>query len=111
MNPAYVTEQPTREQIEARRGPLVLEFVTNWCGHGQVAQPAVAEALAHYGQVERLNVEDGKGRPLGRSFGVKLWPTLIFLKDGVEVTRVVRPTQAEPVRTALKAIDGSISHG
>ncbi len=44
---------------------------------------------------------DGKGRPLGRSYGVKLWPTLVFLKDGHEVARVVRPADATPLKQAL----------
>jgi thioredoxin 1 len=36
-------------------------------------------------------VEDGKGKPLGRSFRVKLWPTLVLIQKGREVGRVVRP--------------------
>jgi thioredoxin 1 len=49
-----------------------------------------------------LRVEDGRGRPLGRAFGVKLWPTLIFLHNGQELARVVRPTRPEVVLEALK---------
>jgi thioredoxin 1 len=37
--------------------------------------------------VRHVKVEDGSGRRLGRSFGVKLWPTLVFLRDGREVAR------------------------
>ena len=51
-----------------------------------------------------LKVEDGRGKPLGRSFKVKLWPTLIFLKDGVEVERLVRPTASTPIAEALAKI-------
>jgi thioredoxin 1 len=50
-------------------------------------------------------VEDGSGRPLGRSFGVKLWPTLIFLADGREVARLVRPGDIDAVGQALGLID------
>jgi thioredoxin 1 len=42
-------------------------------------------------------VEDGKGKPLGRSFRVKLWPTLIYLEQGVEKGRVVRPDSAAEI--------------
>ena len=31
---------------------------------------------------------DASGRPLGRSFKVKLWPTLVFLRDGREIERL-----------------------
>jgi hypothetical protein len=46
----------------------------------------------------------GDRRPLGRSFKVKLWPTLIFLRDGVEIARVVRPTEVQEVADGLKAL-------
>lgn len=49
-------------------------------------------------------IEDGSGRRLGRSFGVKLWPTLVFLKDGAEVARLVRPQSAAEVADALARI-------
>jgi thioredoxin 1 len=61
-------------------------------------------ALNEVSGVEHIKVEDGPGRPLGRSFRVKLWPTLIALKDGLEVGRVVRPESAEEVREVLRLI-------
>jgi thioredoxin 1 len=46
-------------------------------------------------------VEDGPGRALGRAFRVKLWPTLVFLQDGQEVARVVRPVNQAMIEQAL----------
>ena len=51
-----------------------------------------------------VKVEDGPGRRLGRSFGIKLWPTLVFLKDGVEVARLVRPHQPREIAQTLRQI-------
>jgi len=100
----YIAPGPARSDVDASQGPLLLEFGTGWCGHCQAAQPAINEALAAFPAVQHTKVEDGPGRPLGRSFRVKLWPTLICLKDGVEVARVVRPLEAEEVRAALAQI-------
>ena len=50
--------------------------------------------LAKHPDLDHRKIEDGPGRRLGRSFRVKLWPTLILLKDGQEVARVVRPSDA-----------------
>lgn len=55
--------------------------------------------------MKHIKVEDGKGRRLGRTYGVKLWPTMIFLKDGTEVARVVRPTNRAVVDEALAKLD------
>jgi thioredoxin 1 len=97
----YENPGPTRDEIDATSGPLVLEFGTDWCGYCQGARPHVAAALAEQPGLPHRKVEDGKGRPLGRSFAVKLWPTLVVLKVGREVSRVVRPDSVEDVRAAL----------
>lgn len=99
--PDYATSQPERAAIDALPGPTLLEFGTAWCGHCQAAQGPLAEALAGALAIRHLKVEDGPGRPLGRSFRVKLWPTLIFLQDGREIVRLVRPTAAPEIAEAL----------
>lgn len=96
--------EPTRSQIDALPGASVIEFGTPWCGFCLRAQPLIGEALAAYPQVRHLKVEDGRGFPLGRSFGVKLWPTLVFLRDGREVARLVRPGERSAIDAGLAQI-------
>lgn len=103
------TEAPSRAEIEALPGLTLLEFGTDWCGHCRAAQPAIAEVLTAHGSWRHLKVEDGPGRSLGRSFRVKLWPTLVLLRDGQELTRLVRPTQADDIRQDLQQAQGLTS--
>jgi thioredoxin 1 len=105
MNTSYATTEPPRAEVDALAGATLLEFGTPWCGYCRAAQPLIAGAFASHGDVRHIKVEDGSGRPLGRSFGVKLWPTLVFLKDGQEVARLVRPTSIDAVRQAFAQID------
>ena len=105
--PDYTADAPTRAEVDAWPGAAVLEFGTNWCGYCRAAQPAIEAALASHPQLRHVKVEDGPGRKLGRSFGVKLWPTLVFLRDGHELARVVRPASAHVVSEALGRIDDS----
>ncbi len=93
--------EPARASIDALQAPTMLEFGTDWCPHCQAAQPLIGHALAAYPQVGHIRIEDGKGRPLGRSYTVKLWPTLIFLRAGKEVARLVRPQSEAAIREAL----------
>jgi thioredoxin 1 len=102
---AYTESAPTRAEVDALPGATVIDFGTNWCGFCNAAQPHITQALAQHPGLRHLKVEDGPGRPLGRSFKVKLWPTLIFMKDGVEVARVVRPDSSQVVSDAAKQID------
>jgi thioredoxin 1 len=102
---AYSKTPPTRDEVDAFIGPTVLEFGTDWCGYCERAQPLIAQSLGPRAHVRHLKIEDGPGRPLGRSFKVKLWPTLIFLRDGAEVARVVRPSDARVIEEAAAQID------
>ena len=93
--------EPSQDQIAALTGPVLLEFGTSWCGHCAAAQPLIAAALDGHPRVRRIKVEDGPGRRLGRQFRVKLWPTLVFLRDGQEQVRLVRPQDMESIVRAL----------
>lgn len=101
----YCEIEPLRADIDAVEGPLLLEFGAPWCTHCQAAQPLIAAALTDHSLVRRIKVEDGQGRPLGRSFRVKLWPTLIFMHHGKEIDRLVRPADASSIEQALAKID------
>lgn len=98
--------EPTRAEVEAGTGWQLLEFGTDWCGHCAAAQPAVRAFAESHAPVEHRKVEDGKGRPLGRAFAVKLWPTLVLLQDGQERARVVRPARPEDLQPLARALDG-----
>ena len=103
-NSRYAADAPTRLELDRSQEPILLEFGTDWCGHCQGAQPLITSALRDHCTVRHLKIEDGPGRPLGRSFRVKLWPTLIFLRDGEEVARLVRPGDAAAIRQALDRV-------
>lgn len=100
----HLTHPPTRDEVDQLPGATVLEFSTPWCGHCQRAQPLIERALQGRDDVAHVKVEDGPGQRLGRSFGVKLWPTLVFLRDGKEVARTVRPQHVNEVQDALQGI-------
>jgi thioredoxin 1 len=78
MSAAYADTSPSRAEIDALQGPALLEFGSPSCGHC---------------------------RRLGRYFDVKLWPTLVFLVDGQESVRLVRPVEGGEIERALEAID------
>ena len=99
--PTYSEEAPDRAEVDALNGAVLIEFGANWCGHCQGAQPLIEAAQRAYPDLRALKIEDGPGRPLGRSFRVKLWPTLIFMKDGVELERLVRPGSEAEISAAL----------
>jgi thioredoxin 1 len=102
----YAVDAPERAEIDTLPGPLLLEFGTGWCGHCRAAQPLIEAALRDLPGLRHVKVEDGPGRRLGRSFRVKLWPTLVLLRDGREIERLVRPDDAAQLAAALARLAG-----
>jgi thioredoxin 1 len=105
MTETYATIEPKRAEVDMHVGPTVLEFGSPGCGYCRAAQPLLALAFANHPGVRHIKIADASGRPLGRSFRVKLWPTLVFLRNGQEIARLVRPGDASTIASALAKVD------
>src|SRR6478609_6529288 len=95
--------EPTRDEVDRMPGAVLLEFGASWCGYCQALQPHLHALLEEYPEVRHIWIEDGRGKPLGRSFRVKLWPNLVFLRDSQVVQQSARP-EIEEIRRGLDAI-------
>ena len=112
MTRDYLPEEkaPGREEIDQMTGPVLVEFGTPWCGYCQSAQRDIVTLLAKHPEIRHVKVEDGPGRRLGRSFRVKLWPNLVFMKDGAVVRQLARPGRGE-MRDAFREITADAADG
>jgi thioredoxin 1 len=105
MRTPYLTEEqaPSRADVDAFPGAVLVEFGTDWCGHCRALAPEIGRLLEAHPGVRHVKVEDGPGRALGRSFHVRLWPNLVFMKDGAVVRQVARPSHQD-LRDAFAAV-------
>lgn len=103
MQADYADQEPTRADVDALAGAVLVEFGAPWCPHCQAVQPQLAELFKQFPNVRHIKVEDGRGKPLGRSFRVKLWPNLVFMRGGQVVQQSARPG-ADEVRRGFEAI-------
>ena len=96
---------PSREDLDNSSGIILIEFGSDFCGYCQAAENLILQALSENPKVKHIKIEDGSGKKLGRSFRVKLWPTLILLKEGKEISRVVRPESLDSIRKLISKVD------
>ncbi len=101
---SYQESNPTPADMEAMPGFVLLDFGTDWCGHCMAARSAVDAWARDRADIAHLRVEDGRARPLGRAYRIKLWPTLVLLRDGQELARVVRPRSERDLRPLEDAL-------
>ena len=68
----FTTPEPARDDVDAMRGAVLLEFGINECPHCQAAQPLIADALERHPEVRHVRLEDGKA--LARADLYAGWP-------------------------------------
>lgn len=104
--PVHVTDTNFDEII--RKNPLVLiDFWADWCGPCRALAPAIEElARENAGKVfvGKLNVDENT--QTAQRFQVFSIPTVVIMKDGKEVDRVVGCVPKEYIVTALKKHSG-----
>ncbi len=75
---------------ETQAGFSVVDFYADWCGPCKMMAPIYEEVAGMYnGKVlmGKMNVDENPNTP--GSFGVQGIPTMVFMKDGKEVSRLV----------------------
>jgi thioredoxin len=88
--PLHVTDRSYNEQIESSSLPVLLDLWAEWCGPCHMLAPTIdqlSSELAGKVLVAKLNIDENPG--VASKFGVRSIPTLLVLKNGREVDRLV----------------------
>ncbi len=94
------------EAIVAEGKPMVVDFWATWCGPCKMVGPTI-EALAeqYAGKVNVGKVDVDENEELAAKFGIRNIPTVLFIKDGQIVDKVVgaaaRPVYEEKIQALL----------
>lgn len=98
----------TQELTEANfventdQGVVVVDFYATWCGPCR----ALAPVLEQLQNAKVVKVDIDQNQQLGVQYNVAALPTVIFLKDGVEVDRVVGLQPQKALQAKVDALNG-----
>lgn len=94
------------EEIANQGLPIVLDFWATWCGPCKMISPIIEELSTEYeGKVVvgKVNIED-EAEDLIAEFGIRNVPTVLFIKDGEVVDKVLGAAPKSKFDEKIKAL-------
>lgn len=103
--PVEVTDATFAAEVERSATPVLLDLWADWCGPCHMLAPTidhVSSEMAGRVKVAKLNIDENPGT--ANRFGVRSIPTLLVLKGGKEVDRLVGVQPKQEIIRRLESV-------
>lgn len=93
------------EELSAKGQLMLVDFGAQWCGPCKAVSPIVDELSDKYGSEAVIGKVDIDENPdLCEKFGIRNIPTILFIRDGEVVDKIVGAVAKEKISEKLTAL-------
>ena len=104
-SPLHVTDSTFADQVERNPQPVLLDLWADWCGPCHMLSPTIEQLSSELSgtvTVAKLNIDENPAT--ASRFHVQSIPTLLLLKGGREVDRLVGVQPKQEILRHVEAI-------
>ena len=85
--------------------PLVIDFWATWCGPCRMVAPIIEELANEYeGKVTVGKCDVEEADDIAAEFGIRNIPTIVFMKDGKILDKIVGAASKSKIDEKIKAL-------
>ncbi|MGH2594266.1 MAG: thioredoxin [Anaerolineae bacterium] len=105
--PIHVSDAAFEKTVLYSKVPVLVDFWAPWCGPCRIVAPTLEKLAGEYADkilIAKVNTDDNPEYAM--KYGVQGIPTLLFVRDGQEVDRIIG---AAPYPMIKQRIDAALS--
>lgn len=102
MTVIELTQENYQKEVIESDKPVLIDFFATWCGPCKMVSPVVDEIAKERPDIKVCKLDVDKNLDLARTFQVMSVPTLVAMKNGEMVNKIVG---AMPKAQILKMFD------
>ena len=103
--PFHVDDADFETKVLGSDVPVVVDFWAEWCGPCKMMAPVFEKLAAEYeDKVGFAKVDVDENQEYAAKYGIRGIPTLLVIRGGEEVDRIVGYSPEDEIRTRLDSI-------
>jgi len=89
-------------QEEIKTGLVLVDFFATWCGPCKMLAPIVEEVASEHEDLKVVRINIDNEESIAMDYQIMSIPTLVLIKDGKEVDRVIGYVQKKVIETMIE---------
>jgi len=104
---SITSESQFEEYLKSSSDPVIVDFWAEWCGPCKMISPMLEKMSNNVKNVRFAKINVEQASDLAEEFGITGIPTLVLMKNNVEVKRIVGVVSESKLQSVISESFGS----